>query len=266
MLSHHHPTSYTVLLAVAFLAACSDPTHSMPRSMAAEQAIPLALQLPTDAAFAHGGLDTESRSAPVTSGITTASSPDTPRLEGIAALTDDERPRFLQTSTKVMLPRTAPGVALVEGFARYFGNEGEQLVTMDLKKDWVPLVYRTQRFFHADLIPGEKTMQDFVRVAINAVCGHTLMGDTGHRAWSRFPSPTGNTVETMQVADHSYSNQVSQPECPPERREETETYPAGGGGADDRHQTDEWYLCTWEVWYNSRGEEISRRLLSCTQL
>lgn len=170
-------------------------------------------------------------------------------------------PQLRRQSTKARYNSGTSTIAIVEGFVEYWGNQGQQRITFDLTKSGNSLVYRTETFDHAELLPGWHTMADFVRVPVSAVCGHKLLGHTNHQGWWR---PSVDATQVATVADVTYSNFAEQPDCPPDRREE-ESAPAGGGSIDG-HQTDEWYMCTWEVWYDRSGTEISRTLLYCVPM
>jgi len=266
-MSHRQPiTTHARLLTLLVLGACAEPTVATPRVDRAPPPLPLQLQLPSDSSLGQGTFATESRtvlvnppaSAQAPSSVGLGEPGTLPSLYG-------QSPLLSNTRTNALLPTAVPGNAIIEGLASYFGNEADQLITINLSMDGTPLVSQSQRFSRANILPGWYSMHDMARVPISAACGHVLSGDTGHRAWTKVFSMSGTLLQLLQAADHSYSSPKRQADCIPERREESEPVP-GGSGVDGRHQTDEWYLCTYEVWYNSRGEEISRRLMYCTQL
>lgn len=245
----------TPMLLVTTLLGCGDILHVQADAGA------LALRLPSDSALAHKVLDTESVQGPSPLGHRpTAAGVGAPPSNGAMSTSADDlgKPEFIRTETNAIF--TATRIALVEGFAEFIGNQGQQKITIDLYKGGVPFVYRTETFDYKALVAGRHVMQHYARVALASDCGHRLLGHTNHSAWW-LPGPGAS--DALPIADDSRSNDAQQPACAPERREEEELTPGGGGDGSDRFQTDEWYLCTWEVWYVD-GREVHRQLLYCS--
>lgn len=249
-------THSIILVSAAAFGACAEPVQV--HAPGATRALPLVL--PSDSALSSHSIMSSASIAP--SNVDGALPRHT--TESTALAVDESagaEPQFRRKSTKARYNPGSTTVATVEGFVEYWGNQGQQRITFDLSKGGSSLVYRTELFDHAELTPGWHVMADFVRVPLATICGHKLLGHTNHLAWWK---PSFDGTQVVSVSDVSYSNLAEQPDCPPERKEEEST-PAGGGPSDG-HQTDEWYMCTWEVWYDRYGTEISRTLLYCVPM
>lgn len=246
----------TLCMWAAALSGCAEPLQIRARS----EALPLSIVLPPSSSLAGRSIDKSASIAHSSAERSALGQAIGPTSSGYEEFTPTE-PQLRRQSTKARYNSGTSTVAIVEGFVEYWGNQGQQRITFDLTRGGNSLVYRTETFDHAELLPGWHTMADFVRVPVSTVCGHKLLGHTNHQGWWR---PSVDATQVATVADVTYSNLAEQPDCPPDRRDE-ESAPAGGG-AIDGHQTDEWYMCTWEVWYDRYGTELSRTLLYCVPM
>ncbi|HNV74032.1 MAG TPA: hypothetical protein PLX31_05685 [Gemmatimonadaceae bacterium] len=250
------PKNSLLLVWAAVLGACAEPLHVR----APETMSPLRLVLPEGSSLTASSIAKSPSVALSSADRADRMAAIGPTSSAYEDLTGFE-PQFRRKSTKARFNPGSTTLAMVEGFVEYWGNQGQQRITFDLSKDGTSLVYRTEIFDHAELFPGWHVMHDFARVPLVATCGHKLLGHTNHQAWWR---PSYDASQVVSVSDVSYSNLAEQDSCQPARKDE-ESAPAGGG-SNDGHQTDDWYLCTWEVWYDRYGTEISRTLLYCVPM
>lgn len=177
-----------------------------------------------------------------------------------------------QTSEGVIL-RTNADAGFSIGFGRpyaygqaivdYFANAARQTVALDLQRRGVPIGVPIVTEEHTHPFIGWYGFTTNNTVFLRENCGHSVRANTTHRVWNQNQLPAGPSNPFLSDEVPNQSPMRDQSTCPPERHEEQEVLPGGSGGGEKQTDEDQWYLCTFEVWYNQYGAEISRTLLYC---
>ena len=157
-------------------------------------------------------------------------------------------------------------VAFGTGWMRFLGNRARETVNLMLTRQGVavPTLPAVSEVSYA--IPARYEISATATAYLAENCGHEASATVEHRAWSQSQVPGTPTSEFMVSSLTFTSPPKSQGACPSEGTKDTVMTPVSGGGAGDRKQTDEWYFCMYEVWYDRSGNEIYRRLLWCEPL
>ncbi|MCC6929897.1 MAG: hypothetical protein IT359_13025 [Gemmatimonadaceae bacterium] len=259
-------TNLTRLLLAAHLAfvtlACADTDApgSNPTGVADDNH-PLQLILPDSI---PGGPAVSTRAEALASEQLTAS-----RLRGdVTALAVDDGTAatptiFRKEITIGFKTEGATSILWWQAIMEFLGNRARQTVSINLVRRGTPVAMQTFTEEESWLIPWRYTHYVNASMQLTESCDHTATASAQHRAWNenQLPFPPHNSFMTSEAG--SVAKPAAQDPCPP--TVEHEGVPQGGGGQGEK-DTDEWYLCWWEVWYSPSGQEIARYFLGCTPL
>ncbi len=148
----------------------------------------------------------------------------------------------------------------------FIGNILRHSINMSLtyKGTPVPLFPYTQQWSWA--IPAHYEESSTMTVGGIATCGHRVFGSGNRKAWTHLWLPAAPNSEVLSIESTQLPlAPAEQVACSPERTEKEEVTGIGGGGGKGTDEV-QWYLCRFEVWIDSNGNEVLRQLLFCTPM
>lgn len=249
-------TRYAGLLLLVFGMACADAIPSIATPRLPDGPLPLMFQDPRTGVTAELSSQRVDLSRPPS-----ASAEKSPATMGLVA--DDYAIIEAHYEDAGFSTRNSKPVAYASGWMRFFGNRGRVVTNMSLRRAGAMISTFPSTSEVSHLIPWHYEVFAPVVFEVAEDCGHEVQGTAEYRAWNQNQFPVGSNAEWLAVGLTGTSDLKRQKACTPEPRKDTTYAPYGGSGKGEGHLTDEWYFCMYEVWYNSSGQEIYRRLLYC---